>query len=231
MKVARYWGHSFVPALLRRDGTAFDFGANNGGFSRRISPLCAHVYAYEPTLAARGRLDLPDNVTMIEQAVAAREGRMRFFVNSDRRASAHFAEPGAAAAEVEAVTLADAFEREPSGVIDLVKMDIEGEEIAVLAQAEPEILARVAQISVEFHDFLDPSTRTAVRRVVARLETLGFFAVRMSWRTYGDMLFINRKLVPLSFADRLRLRYAHRYRAGLARIARRVFAPVFGGRG
>lgn len=67
----------------------------------------------------------------------------------------HFSDGDAWAVNLEAVTLAHALALEPNGRIDLVKMDIEGE-VAVLLSAPEELFARIVQLSVEFHDFLDP---------------------------------------------------------------------------
>jgi hypothetical protein len=125
--------------------------------------------------------------------------------------------------EVEAITLEQALALDPEGRIELIKMDIEGEEVPVLLEAEAALFDRVAQMTIEFHDFLDPASLPQIRTVIARLEKLGFFAVRMSWRSYGDMLFINERLEPLSLWQRVWLKYIHKYSQGLKRILKRWF--------
>lgn len=222
-KVANCWGHSFIPELIRPGGVAFDFGANCGGFSRAIASHCERVFAFEPDPTWRGRLELPSNVTLFEKAVAAKQGPIRLFINAATCSSLHYADDGHALAHVEAITLADALSLHPAGVIDLVKIDIEGEEASALEGAPDELLRRIAQLTVEFHDFLDPASLPAIRRVIARMEKLGFFVVKMSWRSYGDVLMLNRNLIAAPFVSRLHLRYARRYSAGLARMAKRAF--------
>ncbi len=222
-KVATYWSHSFIPELVRTDGVAFDFGANYGGFSCAIASCCGRVFAFEPDPTWRGRLDLPANVTLFEKAVAAKRGTIRLFVNSTTCSSLHYADGRHTLADVDAITLADALSLHPAGVIDLVKLDIEGEELPVLEGAADELLQRIAQLTVEFHDFLDPASRPAIRRVIARMERLGFLVLKMSWRSYGDVLLLNRNLINVPFLSRLYLSYAHRYGAGLARMAKRAF--------
>ena len=44
--------------------------------------------------------------------------------------------------------------------------------------APPELLQRAVQLTVEFHDFLD-------------LASTPFLAIRFSWHSYGDLLFVN----------------------------------------
>jgi histo-blood group ABO system transferase len=58
--------------------------------------------------------------------------------------------------------------------VDLLKIDIEGSELAALAAVSPDMIARVDQITCEFHDFLDPSLTPQVQATVARLQSLGF---------------------------------------------------------
>lgn len=222
-KVATYWSHSFIPELVRTDGVAFDFGANYGGFSRAIASYCGRVFAFEPDPTWRGRLDLPANVTLFEKAVAAKRGTIRLYVNTTTCSSLHYADGRHTLADVDAITLADALSLHPAGVIDLVKLDIEGEEVPVLEGAADELLQRIAQLTVEFHDFLDPASQPAIRRVITRMERLGFLVMKMSWHSYGDVLLLNRNLINVPFLNRLHLSYAHRYSAGLVRMAKRAF--------
>lgn len=222
MNVEVYWSHSFLPGLIRRDGLVFDFGVNDGGFSRLVAPKCRMVVGFEPDPAWSGKLVLPGNVRLLQKALAARAGMLPFHVNAGLCSSMHYAEPGARVVEVEAVTLETALALEPEGRIDLVKMDIEGEEVDVLLQAPAALFSRVAQMTVEFHDFLDPSRARAIRSVIERMRGLGFHAVCFSFRTYGDMLFVNRNLVPLSGWDRAWLLLRFKYIRGLARVATRL---------
>jgi FkbM family methyltransferase len=58
--------------------------------------------------------------------------------------------------------------------VDLLKVDIEGSEWDLL-EAFPADLARiVGQLTVEFHDFLDPRQRPRTERCIRHLEHLGY---------------------------------------------------------
>ena len=131
-----------------------------------------------------------DDVRPIHAAVAPQAGEITFY------ASASDDEPGAwgdsavrqpwhedegtAIVRVPAVTLSSVL-AEP---VDLLKLDIEGAEDAVLADCEP-VLDRVRAMVVDLHEF-DPSTRQAPR-VLERLARAGFtYAidefVPLTWR-------------------------------------------------
>lgn len=222
MNVEVYWSHSFLPDLVRRDGLVFDFGVNDGGFSRLVAPRCRAVVGFEPDPEWYGRYDLPDNVRVVPKAVAARAGTIPFHVNDTLCSSMHFAAPSARDVQVEAVTLETALAIEPEGRIDLMKVDIEGEEVNVLLQAPPHLFSRIAQMTVEFHDFLDVSRVADIQAVITRMQELGFFAVCFSFRSYGDTLFVNRNLITLSSWQRFWLVARFKYLRGVGRVIGRL---------
>jgi FkbM family methyltransferase len=224
MRLASYWSHTFLPDLIHPDGTVFDFGVNSGGFSALVAPLCRRVIGFEPDPMWKGRLSLPDNVHVTALALAARRGRVLLRLNRESCPSLHYADLNAESLEVEAITFEDALEMEPRARVDLVKIDIEGEEVPVLLGAAPKVLQRVAQMTVEFHDFLEPKSLPAIRSIIERLECLGFVSVRFSWHSYGDVLFVNQRLVPLSAWERASLKVLHKYWRGCSRIVGRAIA-------
>lgn len=224
MRINQYWSHSFLPDLIRPDGIVIDIGAYDGGFSRLVAPICARVLAYEADPSWLSRPTLPSNVQVFPQAIAAKPGRMHFNVNKNLCSSLHFSEDSTRKVEVEAVTLDHALAKESASRIDLIKMDIEGEELAVLGGASPELLSRVVQLTVEFHDFLDPKSVPEIHSVIMRLRGLGFHPIRFSWRSFGDMLFINQKLASLSAWQLAWLRLRYKYASGAMRVLKRSLA-------
>jgi FkbM family methyltransferase len=229
MKVDTYWSHTFLPELIRSDGVIFDFGSNYGGFCKLVAPLCQRVICLEPDPYWEDRgISLPGNVLVLRKALAAKRGLVRLNLNPDKCSSMHYLDKGARSVEVDAITLADAVALAPAERIELIKMDIEGEEIAVLRDAPPEILQRVAQMTVEFHDFLDPGTTPEILAVIKKMRSLGFLAIRFSWHSYGDLLFVNQQRERLSLRQRAELKVVHKYGRGFARIARRVWQDVNG---
>lgn len=88
--------------------------------------------------------------------------------------------------------------------VGLLKIDIEGAEILLFNSTKDEILKNAEQITVEFHEFMDKSLLKDVRRIIARMESLGFYRMNFS-RNNGDILFINEKFHKLSLFDKLML--------------------------
>lgn len=221
LEVQTYWGHTYLPGRIRSDGIVFDFGVHNGGFSRLLAPLCKRVIGFEPDPAWHGKLSLPKNVRVLPQALAAEPGIVRLNVNKEKCSSLHYADDAATGIEVPAISFEQALALEPAGRIELVKIDIEGEEVAVLNKALQPLFDRIAQMSVEFHDFMDRSSLPGIRTAIARIESFGFVALKFSWRSYGDILFVNRRLEPISWVERAYLIAFHKYARGTARVVRR----------
>jgi len=164
----------------------------------------------------------PENAVVFHKALAAKRGVVRLNLNPKTCSSMHYADTDSRLVEVQAITLADATALMPSERIELIKMDIEGEEVAVLRDAPNEILLKVAQLTVEFHDFLDPASTPAIIAVIKRMQSLGFHAIRFSWHSYGDLLFVNQRLERLSLWQRADLLIVHKYGRGFGRIAHRI---------
>jgi glutathione S-transferase len=119
----------------------FDVGANVGNHSAALRDIAGHIYAFEPNPALLARLDEMivrngvDNITAVGLALSDRPGVGRLSVPAghSERAALKDAEGAEGAVDVE-VTAGDAFVAE-RGVtrLDLVKIDVEGHEPAVLA--------------------------------------------------------------------------------------------------
>ncbi len=129
---------SFLKSI---DGHVFvDVGANYGYYSMLLRKDFQKVYAFEPIPSIFKELESNlgkfDDVECIRKAVSNVDGRS---VKLSYRGSQGFAET---------VTLASFF---LDTEIDLIKVDVEGEEWKVLEGAEP-ILERIKSWVVELHD-------------------------------------------------------------------------------
>ena len=84
--------------------------------------------------------------------------------------------------------------------IDILKMDIEGAEFAVIEQAAASgWLSEISQLLVEFHHFLPDLTSTQTRNAISQLRAAGF---DISWigRTNHEYLFVRRRKAPFTAA-------------------------------
>jgi len=180
------WHDIFVDGALEyHAGSAapriLDCGGNVGlaslFFKRRCPAARITAYEADPALVKILRANLDANgaadVETVHAALWTSNGRVTF--QADGSDSGMIGTlPGAVAGtavDVPSLRLRDLIEGDPNGCIDLLKLDIEGAEDAVLADCEP-VLARVRAIVLDLHEF-DPSRRQAPR-VLELLTRSGF---------------------------------------------------------
>jgi hypothetical protein len=92
---------------------------------------------------------------------------------------------------VDGVTLSDLLDRHAIKHVDLLKVDIEAAELPMFENTPDRTLLACDQISVEFHDFLDPAQAPGVDAAIRRFRALGFGCFRGSLTERDDMLFVN----------------------------------------
>lgn len=174
--VHQYERHpNFVP---QPGWTVVDVGANIGVFTIQQGARGAKVYAFEPNPNCYRRLArnvnanfLADRVRLFPSALGDMHGTVKLFVE-DGGTTGGFVVPAEAPGTDQAPTVAittldrmvDALQLPP---IDLLKIDTEGSEVAVLTGAQ-QTLRKVRRIIVEFH------SRDLLRRVSEILDRNGF---------------------------------------------------------
>lgn len=89
------------------------------------------------------------------------------------------------------------FDLEENEKVDILKIDIEGGEYDLLMNASKEDLLKFKQVTIEFHDFIDPSLRPLNQIIINKLESFGFIlkSSKPAFFRHGsnhyDALFIN----------------------------------------
>ncbi len=155
-----------------------DCGANVGlaslFFKRRYPQARVTAYEADPALFSMLDRNLKTNgagdVQTVHAALWTSTGHLTFQCEgSDSGMIAIL--PGAVAGESRTVPSLRLRDIIAAGPVDLLKLDIEGAEDAVLADCEP-VLDRVRAIVMDLHEF-DPAVRIEPR-VLARLTRLGF---------------------------------------------------------
>jgi len=223
-RVLRFAGHSFLPRGLGPGAVALDAGANLGAFALPLQRRCGcRVVCVEPVPALADAL-AAQGLAVERVALAAADGEAALTLYRGTCASLQplARDDRVATLAVPAMTLATLLRRLELQQIALLKLDIEGPESALLLTAPAELLQAVGQITVEFHDFLEPALAPQVDAAIARLAGLGFAVFRFS-RDRSDLLFVNRTQQPLGPLARFYLRHPYRLlRGALRNLARRL---------
>jgi FkbM family methyltransferase len=195
------WHDIFVAKSLAFETTSaapriLDCGANIGlaslFFKRRYPAARITAFEADPSIAAlleqNLRMNAAGDVEVIAAAVWTVDGEVTFRPDgADSGAVASLAgAPDTQAVRVPAVRLADRLSREP---IDLLKLDIEGAEMAVLADCAG-ALQNVSALLLEVHEF-DPRQRRCPE-LLQLLGRCGFtYAVThvtpLPWRQPGGL--------------------------------------------
>src|SRR5581483_4686302 len=165
------------------------------------------------------------NISKLQVGVAGQTRTMPFHVAKASVASAltRSAETKMTI-EVKVLSLADLIERLAWPQVDLMKIDIEGAEIDMFAACDDELLGRIAQISVEFHDFCGITPAADVERALERFHSIGFSSIRMSRVGHQDTWLINRRLLNISTSELMYTRYVVRNWMGFRRVVEREFS-------
>jgi FkbM family methyltransferase len=193
-------------AAVSPGDVVIDAGANVGAytvvFAQWVGPE-GHVYAFEPDPAAaeglRRHVELnavSRQVTIVPAAVSdGREARLRLSIGASSgisRVVADDGRSGAAGLEVEAASL-DQFCAERGVKPNVIKIDVEGAELAALRGARRTIAAAGPSLAlfVEFHPQLWPALGYSADEVRSECETLGLTVEPLDgisadvWRTEG----------------------------------------------
>ena len=196
-------GHTIYTAGIGPAPVVVDLGANHGEFARqmraRFGASCRLVEA-NPALARRLRDH--GEFPVWACAVAGADGQVELHVASNDEASTVLPLSAASvhgglvreSVTVPSRTLASLVDEMGCEHVDLLKIDIEGAEVDVLAEVPSATLARMGQISVEFHS--DAQFGFDIRRqteeVIRRVRRCGFLCLDFSYGSRCDVLFINR---------------------------------------
>jgi FkbM family methyltransferase len=220
--------HTLHPRYLGADSRVIDLGANHGQFSRAMTQRfgCSCV-AVEPSPGPFAAIPDGPRISKMQVAVADRPGTMQFHVASESTASSLVRKDSThqETIDVRVITLSDLIEQLAWPRIDVLKVDIEGAEIAMLASCSDALLGRVAQLTIEFHDFCGITPAEEVNLTIRRLSSLGFWPVRMSGVGHQDTWLINRRLIEIPTLELMLIRHGVRNWNGFRRVVKRQFFP------
>jgi FkbM family methyltransferase len=222
--------HTFLARQLPASPLVADCGAHQAEWATSfVDCYGGRALAVEANPALAGTIPLTASLTPLWAAITAHGAAVEFHVNDNPEASTVVSNGAVGATKsvmVPGCGLTDLLSLLESDRLDILKLDIEGAETAVLAEAPSELLQKFDQISVEFHDFCDMVESTEVDEAIALMNWLGFWYVRCSTWKRMDCLFVNVRQVPVSRARRAWVGMYFWLRRQEARVRFRLRAPI-----
>jgi FkbM family methyltransferase len=82
--------------------------------------------------------------------------------------------PGGISHDIKKISLNDIRNQYNLEKIDILKIDIEGSEYEILESMDHKDFDGIDQITIEFHDFLDPSISSRTKDIVEKIEKIGY---------------------------------------------------------
>ncbi|MCF6355442.1 MAG: FkbM family methyltransferase [Candidatus Polarisedimenticolaceae bacterium] len=167
-----------------------DVGANCGLFSALAAQRfpSARIYAFEPApdLSLLAKENLKDHgCTVVQKAVADKSGKATLFINKKSQQTNSIIHDAVAAVgevsgeyEVETISLDDFIRAEGIDKVDVLKIDVQGAESAVLAGAV-ETLSKTRALIIEV-TFLDPGAQEIMQLLTKHFPI---------WRPIAPVLF------------------------------------------
>ena len=224
MRVDLIEKHSFIADHLSEDSRIIDLGANEGGFSMEIiRRYGSYVIGVEPVPVLVERMPRHVRFAIEPSAITEDEHPVALNINPTMCASMGIVEEGATSVTVPGITLGQLMEKHRIERVALLKVDIEGAEISLFESAPDATLLCIDQITVEYHDFIQPQLSVAVRRADSRLRRLGFQRLRFSLdRT--DVLYLHPRL-HLGLTQKATVLARFKYARGARRRMRALIQP------
>jgi FkbM family methyltransferase len=201
----RVRGHTLLSRALHPAQRVIDLGANHGEFSHALSRRYGGDFTLveaNPELAHE--LRATTKFAVKHNAVGATSRTRTFNVATNDEASRVGALPRASrhdAALDRRVTVREIplshLLLPQTGVVDILKLDIEGAELDALEALTDAALASVVQLTVEFHSHPSFGFGGArrVEALLARFRTRHFTTIDFSGGTRMDVLLLNRDLL------------------------------------
>jgi FkbM family methyltransferase len=177
--------HCFLPHPLTSDSVVVDLGANRGHFSHTIAGRYGlRCFGVEPNPALFQKLAADDRgVKFVNYAMSGSDQPVTLHISADITSSS-IVSADVPQPEQDVViagrTLPGLLNECGVQHVDLLKVDIEGAEVPLFAATPDDLLRRIHQITIEFHDDAGLITREQSEQIRQRLRDLGFSGIKFS---------------------------------------------------
>jgi FkbM family methyltransferase len=187
-----------------------DVGANLGVWTEYIQHIsaCKKIYAVEPNIKALKTLkqSYPNNdiVTIVEKAMANKDGEMEFFVDNSNSGISSLSNLGnlTNSYKVKTTTFKTFIKDNNIKYIDLLKIDIETGEYDLISSMDSEDFSKVGNLLIEYHLFDGRTIDKDVKPLSNKLEKLGYKLEMKHMHDGGGYIFAD-KPVTFNKEDRL----------------------------
>jgi len=201
--------HTFFDDYFRKEINVVDLGACRGEFIDEINSLYnvkkAILVEANPTNFSQLK-DLP-NYVLYNKAISSKDNEIiEFFEDptSPYNGSKDFNYFNGIKHSIKTINLETLCKENNIDFIDILKIDIEGAEYDVLENIPDSFFDKIGQITVEFHDFVDPELKPRTVEIVKRMNDLGFSHIakpikHMHGSDYYDVLFYRPKNIGIIY--------------------------------
>lgn len=171
--------HTFYENKLNPEIVVIDLGACKGEF---INEMALNYKIKKAILVEASPVNfkyLPsrENYTLYNNAISDKEGEtVSFYVdkNSPYNGSEIFNYFNGEEYKINTITLSSIINNNNLDVIDILKVDVEGSEYKIFNNISDKDLLKINQITIEFHDFIDPSLKSKTEEILKKFESLGY---------------------------------------------------------
>lgn len=171
--------HTFFDDLLNEEIVVVDLGACRGEFINELE----NVFKIKKAILVEANptnfksLNPKENYVLYNKAVSEISNQdITFYedTKSPYNGSKIFNYFNGVEHKIKTISLEDLMFENNIDYIDILKIDIEGSEYEVMANISDECYSKIKQITVEFHDFVDPDLKVKTNEIITKLEMLGF---------------------------------------------------------
>lgn len=201
--------HTFFDNYLRKEINIIDLGACTGEFTDELNTLynVKKAILVEANPTNFSQLKNSPNYILYNKAISSTNGEVIEFnedPNSPYNGSKDFNYFDGIKHQIETVNLETLCKDNDIDFIDILKIDIEGAEYDVLETLSDSFFNKIGQITVEFHDFVNPELKPRTIKIVERLKSLGFSYVsksinHMCGSDFYDVLFFRPKNIGIIY--------------------------------
>lgn len=177
--------HSFYDDKFGSEITIIDLGACRGEFINSMD----RVYKVKKAVLVEAnpvlfkQLSNKENYVLYNNAAAKDDDTVITFYEDPKAAyvgSCVFNYFNGIQHKLKSISLETLIKSNDIDIVDLLKIDVEGSEYEILENISEDVLQKINQITVEFHDFIDPKLKVSTQKIIDRMEASGYKSISKS---------------------------------------------------